>query len=317
MNLPPRFPPLPSPLPWNPPIPREWLRIGLSFHIPFPSGNQDQRFGFRIQSFQIAKNAHALNSRYAHPLEANFVSGTGVSGCFIEMERFLEAAIVDGYHPHHRYDPERERQYAIQAQYEAAHGLPEISAQMLEAIKWEGWFTLGELRKGGAVSPALPYQATVSKLASLGARILTVAGYVEPGKWHPCGADKDLFFYEVAGDRIIEHLNPESPIADCGIRPGAWIWDPQARWNLTPCCWRLSSQDSRRGHYRDCNFFLDGLEIGYWTENFSNGFWRRNQLAKDLNLETSSGSNFECQVAVLKQVAPICIWKPDFKDDEL
>lgn len=293
------------------------LRVGLLFEIPFPFDGPG-RSSFRLTRFSVARDAYAIASRDAHPLEANFVSGSGVCGCYVPMEEFCQTAVVTGYYPHHPSDG-RKRQFNVHAKYEEERGLPPVARQMLEALDWEGWFTLDELRRGEPEGELLRYQDLLPKLTSLGAGyILTRNGFLDLDKWTPCGSAQDLFLYEMAGDRIIEHLNPESPLADCGVKPGAWIWSVEDRWPKAlrdmPPAHRIRSEDGRdRFGGKESHFFLDrNVALGRWGDTLYGESWHGNLLCRSLGLnDYGGGSSYECQLRILKQVAPYRVFNPD------
>ncbi|MGG6263214.1 hypothetical protein ACQ4M3_08030 [Leptolyngbya sp. AN03gr2] len=290
--------------------------MGLLFEIPFPQ-NSERTASFRLSHFKIAANAHTFHSKHAHPLEANFVSGSGICGCFIPMKEFCQTATITGYYPHHSND-QREEQYQIQAQYEKEHGLPPIAEECLQAIAWEGWFSLDELRYGLLATPAVPIKEAKRQLIERGATYIQARGqFIKIDEWQPYGAEKKLFLYEVNGDCIIEHLNPQSRLANSGIQAGAWSWSKTERWNRRPQAKRLQiRREADRWGYETRTFFLDGIKIGEWTclrsiQEQLGGQWKGNELCQDLGLsDRCGGYSFDCQSQLVRDIAPYKIFSP-------
>lgn len=309
----PRFPALPLPLPWHPPLDRAQLRLGMHFEIPFPR-HSSQTARFRISGFSVAKNAKAHHSRYAHPLEANFVSGRGLCGCFVPIDDFCQLATITDYSPH-CWD-NRVEQYQIHAQYEEDHGLLPIAKQLLEAIAWEGHYSLAELRQNEPPQASISFNELVERLKKIKAQVHGRTGLQPVEFWKPAGQSADLFNYEISQSHLIEHLNPNSSLSDCGVLPGAWQWtiEPKQQLERQPTAERLAiHRKPDDWGYERATFLLDTVEIGEWRchkylQERLDGRWQGNELCQKLGIQTHGGGyQFECQSIPLKQIAPVLI----------
>ena len=313
-----RFPPVDRPFPWHPPHNPADLRIGMLFEAPSPKSSTATA-RFRLSHFKIAAHPNAYRSEHAHPLEANYVSGSGVCGYWATMEEFCRETIITGYYPH-RLNDSREEQYAIQARYETEHKLPDIAQQCLEAIEWEGWFTIEELRNGSRAKKPVPLAKAKLALKRMGAVYIQANGnFVKIQEWQPYGAKQGLFLYEVLNnERVIEHLNPDSSLAACGVQPGAWRWKIEPRYDITASTDRVKIRiDPDIFGVEKRTFFLDGIELGQWSclrsiQEHLGGRWYGNKLCGDLGLNDACGGyTFECISRVNKNIAPYRIFYGD------